>query len=74
MTRVNTEKMQMMRNADEAKGYVETSSKMVKYFAADPNYALDYVVVSGVKVYAEGTVEKNEERDSESIHLRNKSF
>jgi len=74
MTRVNSQKMKMMRNDPEADGFVETSRKMVKYFAADPEYKLDYVVVSGVKVYAEGTVEENENKDNESIHIRNKSF
>ena len=74
MTRVNKQKMEMMRNAAEAVDYIETSRKMVQYFAADPEYKLDYVVVSGVKVYVEGTVEKNEDKDSESVHVRNQSF
>lgn len=73
MMRINGQKMKMMRdpNADD---YVETSRKMVKFFAADPEYKQDYILVSGVKVYVEGTVEMNEARDSESIHKRNNSF
>ncbi len=73
MMRVNTQKMKMMKDPN-AEDYIETSRKMVKFFAADADYELDYVLVSGVKIYVEGTVEANEQKDAESIHKRNNSF
>ncbi len=67
MVRVNQRRQQMMRdpNVDD---FIETSREMVNFFAGDPDYKLNYVVVSGVKVFVEGTQEATEDKESKSVH------
>lgn len=65
MMKVNIQKKKLMADPNED-DYIETSPEMVNFFAADPKYALNYVVVSGIKVFKEGTVEKTLKQESRS--------
>ncbi len=62
MAKVKALTMKRMRDP-EAEDYVETSREMVNFFAGDSDYKLDYVIVSGIKVYAEGTFKEEDETD-----------
>lgn len=64
----------LMMKDETADDFVETSREMVKFFAADPEYDLNYIMVAGVKLYVEGTVEETEAEESMTILERNQSF
>lgn len=73
MMRVQMQKKKLMADPNED-DFVETSPEMVNFFAADPKYSLNYVIVSGIKVFKEGTVEKTLKQESKSTTELNGTF
>lgn len=63
MAKVNAQRMRKLRdpNADD---FIETSEKMVKHFAGDPDYKENYVIVSGIKVFSSGTVDETLDKEA----------
>ncbi len=69
MGRVNAQRMKFARDPNED-DFIETSEKMVKTFAGDPDYSQNYVLVSGIKVFIEGTVAETLEKEERPLNHR----
>lgn len=69
MARVNVQRNRMVRDPN-TDNFIETSAKMVKTFAGDPDYTGLYVIVSGVRVVIEGKIEEMIKQDEAPLRHR----